>query len=123
MNKEIREEIKNFDLQNYIEVFILNIMIVLAIVGHNGQQWATIIYICIVIMLMLTFIYTCLIEKWKVDPSVIYYSMYFLNLLMCVAFGWWWLTACWFIILVCAGVGMDHYLKLQKNKDKEKNEN
>lgn len=116
----IREEIKNFTLQNYIVIFIINVMIILAIIGYKGQPWAAIIYMKIVIILMLVFIYTCLIKKWKVDPSVIYYSMYFFNLLLCVAFRWWWICVCWAVILVCAGIGMDRYLKI---KEKEKIEN
>ena len=116
---ELKTELKNFTLQNYIEIFIFSVMIVLAIIGYKGEVWATIIYICIVIMLMLTFIFTILIMKWKVDPSAIYYSIYFLNLLVCVAFGWWWLTACWFIILVCAGIGMDRHLKSMEAKKDE----
>jgi hypothetical protein len=58
--------------------------------------------------------------KYKINPSAIYYSIYFLHLLLCVVFSWWWLAVLWFIILVCAGVGMDRYLK---NKEKETIEN
>jgi len=118
----IKEEIKQYNLQNYIEIFIFNVMIVLAIIGYRGEVWAAIIYMCAVLMFMLTFIFTILIMKWKVDPSAIYFSIYFLHLLLCVAFGWWGLTACWFIILVYAGIGMDRCLKsMEAKKDENKN--
>ena len=118
MFDETKKELQNFTLQNYIEIFIFNVMIVLAILGNKGEAWATIIYMCIVTMFMLIFMFSVLMKS-LVEPSVIYYSLYFLNLLMCVAFGWWWLAAYWGIILICAGIGMDRYLKDQG----EKNEN
>ncbi len=120
MFDETKKEIKNFTLQNYIEIFIFNVMIVLAIIGNKGEAWATIIYMCIVTMFMLTFMFSVLI-KLLIDPSVIYYSIYFLNLLMCVAFGWWWLAVYWGIILICAGIGMDRCLKSRDKKNENKN--
>ncbi len=122
MNKETREEIKNFDLQNYIEIFILNIMIVLAIVGFRGERWAVITYVIMVCLLEICFMFS-LGAKWKIEPSTVYFSIYFFNLLLCVAFGWLWMAACWFIILVCAGIGMDRYLKSEKSMEAEKDEN
>lgn len=116
----ISEEIKRYTPQNGIEICLFGIMLVLAGVGYSGQRWAEVIYLCVVTIMTCTFIYTCLIEKWKVDPSAIYYSIYFLNLLVCVAFAWWWIAVCWGIILVCAGIGMDRYLKIE---EKEKSEN
>ncbi len=118
MKQEIKDEIKKFNIQNYIELFILNVMIVLAIFGNKGYIWGEIIYIVVVCCLMVGFILS-LISKWEIKPLVIYYSIYFLHLLFCVAFGWWLMVGEWSIILICVGIGMGRYLE----KEKEKNEN
>jgi len=118
----ISEEIKHFTLQNGIEISLLGIILILAGVGYNGQRWAAIIYMCALTILTLMFIFS-LFVKCQVDPSVIYYSIYFLNLLVCVAFAWWGSAVCWAVILVCAGIGMDRYLKSEKNKEIKKDEN
>jgi len=118
----VGEEIKHYTPQNGIEISLLGIMLILAGVGYSGQRWATIIYMCAVTILMFMFMIFRL-RNYQVQPLVIYYSIYFLNLLVCVAFSWWWSAVCWSVILVCTGIGMDHYLKSEKNKAIKKNEN